>query len=51
MSIVVGRPSQMSLSGGRPFSISSSCQEDARMSGRPSRLSGSGRKTLTDVYV
>ena len=39
----------MSLSGGRPFWMSGSCRESPRKSGRPSRMSRSGRKTHLDV--
>ena len=46
---VFGRPSLMSLSGRKPFWMFGSCREALRISGRPSRLSGSGREALPDV--
>ena len=46
---VSGRPSQMSLSGRRPFWMFGSCREAPRISRSPSRLFRSDRETLPNV--
>ena len=47
---MVGRPSRISLSSGTPFRMSGSGREACRMSVRPTRMCGSGRVALSDIW-